>query len=173
MKKPAALVIVCLCVLWSAGSAVADTLSDSVIVNGKQYFLTESQEANGLGIIASWTFTNPPPSSPAGVLLTDSGGVDDAIFYSSALNALVYKSAFKGPIQGNFSGFVSLSETGQLQDVSSFFGQTAGAVQVQSLAATPLPPTWTIMLIGLVGLGFMLYRKGSRGIVGTAGMAAV
>ena len=85
---------------------------------------------------------------------------------------MVYESAYKGDIHGNFSGFVSLPETSQFQDVSSYFGQNAGFVQIQSVAATPLPPTWTIMLIGLVGLGFMLYRKGPQGVEGTAGMGA-
>jgi hypothetical protein len=30
---------------------------------------------------------------------------------------------------------------------------------LSSLATTPLPATWTVMLIGLVGLGFMSYRR--------------
>jgi hypothetical protein len=31
-----------------------------------------------------------------------------------------------------------------------------------SIAATPLPPSWTMMLIGLAGIGFMAYRQKSR-----------
>jgi hypothetical protein len=33
------------------------------------------------------------------------------------------------------------------------------------VSATPLPPAWTMMLIGLAGLGFMAYRRNSKPVL--------
>jgi hypothetical protein len=30
------------------------------------------------------------------------------------------------------------------------------------VSTTPLPPTWTMMLIGLAGIGFVAYRRKSK-----------
>jgi hypothetical protein len=68
-----------------------------------------------------------------------------------------------------------LNEVGPGQSSSKFFfyaalgsdptlnlvngsGQTTTIIPTGTLAATPLPSTWTMMLIGFVGLGFFAYR---------------
>jgi hypothetical protein len=49
---------------------------------------------------------------------------------------------------------LSLNET---MSKSGGFGYNYAAVSV-----TPLPPTWTMMLIGLAGFGFVVYRHRNR-----------
>ena len=52
------------------------------------------------------------------------------------------------------------------------FGQSNGGVVITDLDltdatnanATPLPATWTVMLIGLVGLGFIACRRQRLGV---------
>lgn len=43
-----------------------------------------------------------------------------------------------------------------------------GGDTVGDVATTPLPPTWTMMLLGLAGLGFIAYRRQRPGISITA-----
>jgi hypothetical protein len=50
-------------------------------------------------------------------------------------------------------------------DISNRSHNSAGAI---SPSATPLPATWTMMLIGLAGLGIMLYRRKERDAVAGA-----
>jgi hypothetical protein len=42
------------------------------------------------------------------------------------------------------------------------------SVSVSRAAATPLPPTWTMMLLGLAGFGFLLHRRNRTGSVAIA-----
>jgi hypothetical protein len=44
-------------------------------------------------------------------------------------------------------------------DFNNLGHDSAGII---SAAATPLPPTWTMMLTGLVGFGVMMYRRKAR-----------
>jgi hypothetical protein len=44
-------------------------------------------------------------------------------------------------------------------DLINLSHSSAGTI---SASATPLPPTWTMMLIGLAGFGLMLYRRKGR-----------
>jgi hypothetical protein len=42
-------------------------------------------------------------------------------------------------------------------DPPGYYNDNTGSFQV-SITATPLPPTWTMLLIGFAGLGFFAYR---------------
>ena len=52
-----------------------------------------------------------------------------------------------------------IPETGQFQDVSSFFNQPAGFAQILSDIAIPEPSTWAMMLLGFGGMGAVLRRR--------------
>jgi hypothetical protein len=154
--------------LGPVGSASADT----VVFRGTAHVLGEKAEANGdfLGV----SFTAPPRgfNPSGGVVLTDGKFNSDVLFYSTTIKSFILESATKFSLTGDFTGFTFLKETGKLQKVGQYFGLGNGELRVRS-AVTPLPPTWTIMLTGLVGLGFVLYRrKRSDGVEGIAGMAA-
>jgi hypothetical protein len=67
-----------------------------------------------------------------------------------------------GPVPG--TGVLALD---QFQDVPTSNGSlslnSSSDVSFSSIsAATPLPPTWTMMLIGLAGFGFVAYRRKSK-----------
>jgi hypothetical protein len=162
MHRLTMLVLLSLWALWPVGSAGAAPLRDELIVNGAKYFIGERAEANGHILFAP----APAPTQHAttgGIVLTEggNGAPSDVLFYSSTLRGYVFQSDTATSLSGNFSGFTSRAETGKLQSVGTYFGfANDGAIRIRSDAsATPLPPTWTIMFIGLVGVGFMLYRR--------------
>src|SRR6266700_7590368 len=140
---------------WPVGSASADTISDTLIVNGTSFFLSESAEAAGGGIVVNLA---TPPNPNGGVVLTENRGTfaSDVLFFSHG--KLIMQSETGGSVGfGSTSGFTFLKESGQLQNVGAAFGLAPGAIQIRSGSPTPLPATWTIMLTGLIGLGVMLY----------------
>jgi hypothetical protein len=157
MMKLTAVAVLSACALWPVGSASAITVtSDTLIVNGTSYFLPEGGEANTAIFVPLAT----PPIPSGGVALTENSGAfnSDVLFYNPSARGLFFVSSSGGSLSA--TGFTALKESGQLQNVGSYFGLAPGAIQVQSAAATPLPPTWTIMLLGLAGLGLLLHRKG-------------
>jgi hypothetical protein len=82
-----------------------------------------------------------------------------ATFKNGILTSLLYWGNSGGDTLGLFSGG-GPSRSGYIlsgpDDLS--FGTFSGS----PVSATPLPPTWTMMLIGLAGFGFMLYRRNRR-----------
>jgi hypothetical protein len=83
------------------------------------------------------------------------------------------------PLGGAFE-FASATANfaGKFGDVSAILGLGNGEFKVQHDPhhlhdAAPLPPTWTIMLTGLVGLGFMLSWSRRRRPDGVKGGVAV
>ncbi len=46
--------------------------------------------------------------------------------------------------------------------LTSDFGHIQLTLSPSSLSATPLPPAWTMMLIGLAGFGFVAYRRNNK-----------
>ena len=171
MKTFATLALLSVCAMWSVVSASADT----VRYNGKNHNLSEKAEANDLSIVIG----APAPSqhsASGGIVFTEDGGkfISDVIQYDANIGSYVFRSDTGTSLTGNFGGFKKVAETGKFQDVSGYFGLGKGTLEVRSTldsTATPLPPAWTIMLTGLVGLGFMLHRRRQPGgVEGLAGM---
>jgi hypothetical protein len=84
-------------------------------------------------------------------LLPDGAGGVNIFFFSDPLMA---PPGDIGTILGTFT------ETGSVQDVSSSFG-TGAVVTVGSDIDMPIPEpaTWSLMIIGMAGLGFSLRRR--------------
>jgi hypothetical protein len=81
---------------------------------------------------------------------------------SSAAAAEFNFQAGYGPVLG--TGVFALN---QFQDVATSNGllslNSSSDVSFSSIgSATPLPPTWTMMLIGLAGFGLVAYRRKSK-----------
>jgi MYXO-CTERM domain-containing protein len=173
MKTLATLALLSVCAMWPVGSASADTVK----VDGTKYTLGETAEANGDIIFAPFTTNSKRFKPGAGVVLTDGNGNSDVLFYTTTPlgSGFEFKSATNKSLTGNFSGFTFIpesSEHGKALNVGSVFGLGNGQVKVFSADATPLPPSWTIMMTGLVGLGLLLHRRRQpSGVEGTAGMA--
>ncbi len=53
-------------------------------------------------------------------------------------------------LNGNHPGFEEIGRGG------------VGSIEKGSISATPLPPSWTMMLIGVAGFGFVAYRRKSK-----------
>ncbi len=87
-------------------------------------------------------------------------GTSSATFFNGDLINLAYAGALGGATlslntAGLFYSYMNLGDMGSA---------SAGTI---SSSATPLPATWTMMLIGLAGLGFFLHRrKGSDTFTG-------
>jgi hypothetical protein len=93
------------------------------------------------------------------ILLNDTGGV----------NILFYSSPATIPLADILPHQLRITETGQWQDVSSFFGQSTGFAQVVSdLNVIPEPTTWAMMLAGFGMIGAMLRRSRRRPIVSSS-----
>jgi hypothetical protein len=128
------------------------------------------------GDIASGTIT-ANLSSPGIYTLTGITGTFDGVTikglssYANADNELFYPAQPYVDFQGISFHTVSLG------DINLFFN--AGYFEVKSsvdsvgyyfsgtpisigVAATPLPPAWTMMLIGLAGFGFIAFRRRAK-----------
>jgi hypothetical protein len=79
-------------------------------------------------------------------------GTSSATFSNGNLVALYYVGALDG-----FK--LSLDTLGLGYGYTDLLNLSHDSIGTISAIATPLPPTWTILLIGLAGLGFFLYRK--------------
>jgi hypothetical protein len=158
MKKSPILMLLSLCAFSPVGSASADTVSDFLIVNGTSYTLTETVEAAPASLTVAMA---APPQPSGGVALTEGAGssyISDILYYSRG--NLIFQSDTGTSLTTDITGLTKLSETGHFQDVGSYFGLASDAIMIKSGgSAAPLPPAWAIMLTGLVGLGFVLYRK--------------
>lgn len=61
----------------------------------------------------------------------------------------------------------SLVETGNLQDIGTYFGLNAGVLQVASdVSEAPLPAALPLFASGLGFIGFLARRKKQRAVVG-------
>jgi len=79
-------------------------------------------------------------------------------FVSDGAPPLQLQTLATAIVNGSFPGrFMSLPESGHLQDVSSFFGQDPGVVQVGS--DVPEPSTWLLMGTVLASLSLVRLRR--------------
>ena len=88
----------------------------------------------------------------------------DGFSYEHWVSFVITNGFIAGP---NTLDFIVLNGNGGVDQS----GPTALRVEMTGTAiATPLPSTWTMMLVGFAGLGFLLYRRAGQG--NAASMAA-
>jgi hypothetical protein len=114
------------------------------------------------------------PISGTETLFTNSG-LDSLSFAIDGNNFTLANALFSPNVTFVGGNLASISYTGILNGVT-FVLDTGGLFYIYnslnnlavdtvgtiSASATPLPATWTMMLIGLAGFGFMLYRRKER-----------
>jgi PEP-CTERM motif len=128
------------------------------------------------GDIASGTFTGNETSSGIYALtgitgtfdgvnitgLTGYANADNELFYPSQpfvdFNGISFQTASLGAINlFSNSGYFEVKSS--VDAVGYYFSGTPISLAV---SATPLPSTWTMMLIGLAGFGFVAYRRKTK-----------
>ncbi len=147
------------------GTAQASTVTYDLTLS--ETFGLES----GTGILT----VNGPIASGIQTFTSASGGLSSLSFSIdgsnfSLANALVTSSAtfFNGNLTslfylGALDGFqLSLDTLGLVYSYTDLLNIRHDTVGTISASATPLPPTWTMMLIGLAGFGFFLHRRKRR-----------
>ena len=115
------------------------------------------------GFVDGTVYLMEPPTEPQGSILGT--GISDAfsLIRDPTTNHVNVYFISDGATADELSQFVAstnvmrISETGQWQDVSSFFGQGAGFAQVVS--DVPEPAAWALMIAGFAGLGMVLRRR--------------
>jgi hypothetical protein len=174
--KSGSLLLLSLFALAPVGSASAGPLTISDVVEIKDntgafqiFNITVADEAISLccKLSAKAGTTFAVGSDPMGIAaLTEghSGTVSDTLSFSRT--GYVFQSFDTGGVSlsslGSNVGHFAENPTGFV-DVSSAFGLGAHSIEIKSLGGAPLPPAWTLMAMGVVGLGFMLYRRGRTG----------
>jgi hypothetical protein len=136
-----------------------------------------ANRANASTVTFDWTLSGPAASLGGGTIggstitgLTTADGSDNLIFPSGTAPLDTKGLAFTagGETIDIFSFFAEGSPPSGNAFGEIVFGSSSGfGVGTFSLSpavsATPLPPTWTMMLSGLLGLALVLYRKEKRG----------
>jgi hypothetical protein len=128
-------------------NSFGDSGTGSLTLNGPVASGTFTPGGGGLNSLSifidgdTFTLNNAQPGTSASF----QNGILTSLFYSGHVGneALTLAFAF------GFGGY-------------SFNGPDEFSLGTFSASATPLPPTWTMMLIGLAGVGFMLYRRKGR-----------
>ena len=127
------------------------------------------------GDIASGTFTGNETSSGIYKLTGVTGTFDGATItrltgYANADNELFYPSQPFTDFNGisfltNLGAINLFSNSGYFEVKSSvdMVGYYSSGTSISlAVSATPLPPTWTMLLIGLAGFGFVAYRRKAK-----------
>lgn len=121
--------------------------------------LTGTESSSGIYTISGITGTFD------GSLITGLSGyanADNLLFYPSQpfvdFNGISFVTASLGAINlFSNSGYFEVKST--VDSVGYYFN---GSPISLSVTATPLPPAWTMMLIGLAGFGFVAYRRRAK-----------
>lgn len=164
MKFPLAALVSVLLALYSAGSCKASSFYNLTLTNtigpegGSGSFTIDGPVANtGLSVftaghgLASLNFSIDGNNfSLANELLNA-----NVIFNDGNLVSVAYLGSLNG---FNFDlGTIGLNY-GFLDLVNSSL-DSFGSISGSPVSATPLPPSWTLMLIGLAGFGVVAYRR--------------
>jgi hypothetical protein len=161
----------------SAVSACAIFLGISATVPAHAMTFDFSLKSIGSpGDIASGTFTGTQTSSGVYLLTGVTGTFDGSAItgltgYANADNELFYPSQpfvdFNGIsfLTASLGAINLFSNSGYFEVKSSVdsVGYYFNGSQINlAVSATPLPPAWTMMLIGLAGFGFVAYRRKAK-----------
>jgi hypothetical protein len=156
---------------WAAVATVSDQVSASVAgCSGteleKEPTAEDKVELNAT--IANCTL----PSKTGWIAINDPDGktLSDFLFYGATSHFL---SLVSDPLEPSEIPDKSLllgtvKEMGKLQDVGKFFGVANDEIRVISDLNVPEPSTWTMMLLGFAGLGFVGYRASRKTFAQTA-----
>jgi hypothetical protein len=118
---------------------------------------------NGFGLnfstdvpVTNWTSNIGSASSITWFSLADSGGFET----DTSNNNFAGSTAFGPQV---YTGLESLPvfAPGTFDMVDQDNG-LSGVLTVTTVTATPLPPAWTMLIAGFVGLGFLAYRSAKK-----------
>jgi hypothetical protein len=143
------------------GSGGANAGIDVSIFSGST-LVTEVSSSNLGGTATDFAATGGMQQSLT-AFSSFSGVISDNLFTGSVVNPAISGDITKALALNGIplSAFFDISESGPFG--FDFSGSlNFGSVTVSSpTAATPLPPAWTMMLIGIAGFGFVAYRQKS------------
>jgi hypothetical protein len=158
----------------AAGTAAPYIIA--VTVNGVIFTQIELNPFQNLSFLANGLTTNQGiPQMDSAVQVVQSAGCFSA--YPSCTNSYIAAYSLSTPFIPKLSFNQSLTisngldpgsntyfnfrsaTTPGLPEAYTFFYGSIDTLSINSVAATPLPPAWTMMLIGLAGFGFVAYRR--------------
>jgi hypothetical protein len=156
-------------VLASGGAANAAAFADyvNVLVPGQVAVTFESFNDSNSPEFFVGTTALPIGFQEGTVFLTEpgTGAYSDALTVikntTGGIDILFFSDPETIPPIDILPNQLTITETGQVQDVSSFFGPNI-LVQVGSDLNVPEPAAWALMLVGLGGVGAALRRRGAK-----------
>jgi hypothetical protein len=161
----------------AAGTAAPYIIA--VTVNGVTFTQIELNPFQNSSFLANGLTTNqgiPPVDAAIQVVQSAGCGSVYTACTSSYIQAQSYSTPFipklsfnqslttSNGLDGSNTYFSTRGTTalGSPQIVTTFYGNISELAINSSVAATPLPPAWTMMLVGLAGFGFAAYRRKSK-----------
>lgn len=144
-----------------SGTFTVGGLVDSSVGPSDGYYLVGATGTiNGVNITGTTSYFGSdnviylPPDQPGGYSITDNFGIalalsngDIEFTGASAPSTYIIDASSSSSVISSSCG------VGGCSYVDSF------TLTLNPVTTTPLPATWTLMLIGLAGLGFLLYRR--------------
>jgi hypothetical protein len=113
---------------------------------------------------ATGTFTPQPTSLNSGGLFITQGPLISSVSGIPAFTSVTLDASSILGSSGFTASDVTFNSTAVAVSWGGLFFQAGDKVvlDVNTVSTTPLPPAWTMMLMGIAGLGFMAFRKNSR-----------
>jgi PEP-CTERM motif len=160
----------------------------ALLLTGNAYALTYDLSLNPtIGSEAgTGTLTISGPVANSGIsTFTEGGGLTSLNFSIGGGNFTLANDLFNASVTFNNGSLISILYVGLSNGISMSLGtfgmnyaftdlfnsnqNSIGSISATPVAATPLPSTWGMMILGLGVLGFMGYRrKRSHGVLATA-----
>jgi hypothetical protein len=149
----------------ATGAAKADTVQFTV-VDGATTVTFDVAESPGPSLHTSTLFQldDIPINITSNGYKT--GATENLDFYAATGNTefIADSGSWYADTLGNIlaTGAYFTGSTADPTFVPGTYGSAGDSVAITDLSATPLPSAWTMMLSALLGLGFIVYRGGSR-----------
>jgi hypothetical protein len=165
--KSAALVSALLVSLWTGSSEAASLTYDLVLIstagpeNGTGSFIINGPVANtGLSVFTAGSGLTSLNFSTGGNNFALANGLSSAgVIYN---NGNLITIAYAGELNGFTLDLGTIGLNYDFADRSDWRLDSTGTISASPVSAAPLPPAWTLMLIGLVGGGFVLRRRRNK-----------